>query len=95
VRWSEDGAGDTRTIINRAGVRRVADDGASSFYILAEVWRREVLRGFDVAAVNRALLNSGLLERDGDGKASIVVRLPTIGLTRCYHVLSAILGGGR
>lgn len=59
-----------------------------TYYVLPEAWRSEVFRGMNITAVNRELIERGVLQSGKDGKASCTVRLPGMGMQRCYVVLS-------
>lgn len=48
----------------------------------------EIFRGMNLSAVNKELLRRGVLEPGKDGKASTAVRLPGLGLQRCYVVVA-------
>ncbi len=77
---------DERPIINRAGVRRQEGD-TWTYYVLPETFREEVCAGFEARAVVKVLDAAGLLVRDkSEGKPAGNVRLPGIGLTRCYCI---------
>lgn len=62
------------------------------FFIMAEAFRTEVCKGFDPAAVARALLDNGCLIPDKGRPFDCKPRLPGLGLTRCYRISSAIFG---
>jgi len=81
-------------IQNRAGFRRNGNYGAE-YFIFPEVWKNEVCRGLDPVFVARTLAERGFLEKDSQGKFSIVTRLPISSAfkpSRCYKVSSDILG---
>jgi uncharacterized protein (DUF927 family) len=59
-------------VIDRAGFVRPGED---EYLIFPEVWQREVLRGLDSGGVHKALLKSGILRGDRDGKASTPVKI--------------------
>ena len=62
------------------------------FFVMAEAFRTEVCKGFDPAAVARALLDNGCLIPDKGRPFDCKPRLPGLGLTRCYRISSAIFG---
>lgn len=71
------------------------------YYVLPEVFRNEICKGFDPNLVARLLVKKGLLIPENDGTkpgekfgASRKERLPGIGLHRCYRFLPAVLSGG-
>lgn len=58
----------------------------NTYYVLPEAWRSEVFKGMNINAVNKELIRRGVLEPAPDGKASCSVRLPGLGIQRCYVV---------
>ena len=50
-----------RPTINRAGFRRNGE-GGQEYYVLPQVWKAELCRGFDAGALARALAARGMLE---------------------------------
>lgn len=81
--------------IDRLGFRKTMEHGMGdtmhttiTYYVLPEAWRSEVFRGMNITAVNRELIERGILQSGKDGKASCTVRLPGMGMQRCYVVLS-------
>jgi putative DNA primase/helicase len=78
-----------RPVINRAGFRKAGDDGWT-FYILPEVWRREVCKGIDAKAVASAMAERGWLAREGK-HMTCKARIPGEGHQRVYVVSPAFL----
>lgn len=77
---------DERPIVNRAGVRKL-DGETWTYYVLPETFREELCAGYDSKAAVKVLDEAGLLVRDkSEGKPAGNVRLPGIGLTRCYQI---------
>ena len=81
--------------IDRLGFRRSLEHGMGDtlhtttiYYVLPEAWRSEIFRGMNLNAVNKELLRRRVLEPGKDGKASSAVRLPGLGLQRCYVVVA-------
>lgn len=81
--------------IDRLGFRKTTEHGIGdslhttiTYYVLPEAWRSEVFRGMNITAVNRELIERGVLQTSKGGKASCSVRLPGMGVQRCYVVLS-------
>ncbi|MGZ0897943.1 DUF927 domain-containing protein [Pseudomonas putida] len=81
--------------IDRLGFRKSMEHGmgdtshtTTTYYVLPEAWRSEIFRGMNLNAVNKELLRRRVLEPGKDGKASTSVRLPGLGLQRCYVVLT-------
>jgi putative DNA primase/helicase len=90
--WKVCGSGDnTRTTINRAGFRKTDDKGDSEFFIFTEVFKREVLKGFDMKLAIEALTDAGWLKRGADKKPASNHRLPGIGNKRVYHLSASAL----
>lgn len=75
-------------VANRAGWRR-GDGGTRSWWILPEVWRREVCDGLDPTATARTLAARGFLKPDRQGKFARAERTPE-GSTRVYVITAAI-----
>ncbi len=69
--------------VNRAGFRKNLNQ-ATQFYVLPEVFRHEICKGWDSQAVSKLLLAEGWLESDNKGKAYRREYLPGIGRSRCY-----------
>lgn len=73
-----------RPIANRAGFVRPTADGGREFLVLPEAFRKEVCAGHDPKAAARVLVAAGwLLPAEGRHIAQRV-RVPGLGLTRCY-----------
>lgn len=78
--------------VNRAGFKRPVseDNGASlEFYVLPEVFKRDLCKGFDYRDVAHVLKRQGFIRTD-EGRLTLTHRLPTLGKTRCYLVLPSI-----
>ncbi len=76
-----------RPIVNRAGFIRPAADGEREFLVLPEAFRKEVCAGFDTKVAARTLVEAGWLIPPEDGKhLAQRVRVPGLGLTRCYVI---------
>lgn len=79
-------------IQNRAGYRRDTGEGDTEFFVLRDVWRKEVCCGLDSSMVAKTLQKRGLLISDNDGRLAKKIRLPGIkSQVRCYGVSSSIL----
>ncbi|MDC3742134.1 hypothetical protein KDL21_13935 [Pseudomonas syringae pv. syringae] len=79
--------------IDRLGFRKTMEHDlgdslhtTNTYYVLPESWRSEIFRGVNINAVNKELLQRGVIEPGNDGKASSLVRLPGLGTQRCYIV---------
>jgi putative DNA primase/helicase len=76
--------------INRVGFRKLDKiTGAYTYYILPEAWSKEICAGFNTRDMTAYLLANGYLERGTDNKGTHPVRLPGMGLKRCYRVGSS------
>ncbi|HXF46685.1 MAG TPA: DUF927 domain-containing protein [Burkholderiaceae bacterium] len=80
----------------RAGFRRRVVDPAGEvvgvdFFVLPEVFNAEIAAGHDPRTVLRVLRDRGFLVPDSARPFDCRVRLPGLGLTRCYRIRSAIL----
>ena len=84
-RFSPLDGSDTRPTINRAGFKRVTQDGTAEYFVLPGVWRDEVCEGLDSRYVARLCVDRELIQSGNDGRRSCVQRLADMGLTRCYH----------
>lgn len=79
-------------VIDRAGYVRQTGSGAREYLIWPSVWDREILKGVERKPVHAALLRKGVLRADGEGKASVVVRIEGVA-RRFYAVDEAALDG--
>lgn len=70
--------------VNRVGFRRKAGD-SSEYFILPEMFKAEVVKGYAQKRAAEVLRRAGWL-RTEDGKNSIREYLPGMGRTRCYAV---------
>jgi putative DNA primase/helicase len=79
--------------VNRAGFRRADDiSGEMEYYVLREVFRGEVCKGFDYKTVCRLLADGGSLETEGRSYTR-KERLPGMGNTSCYRITAKLWGG--
>ncbi len=62
------------------------------YFVLPEVFRKEICKGFNPKNVTRLLIDKGLLMTDGSASATRKERLPGIGLVRCYRFKPEIVG---
>jgi uncharacterized protein (DUF927 family) len=79
-------------IYDRAGFREETDDGRTEFFVLPEVFAKEISKGYDPTWLTKVLVTRGFLMPDSQGKGTRNVRLPGIGQTRVYHFVPEILG---
>jgi putative DNA primase/helicase len=77
---------------DRAGFRRETSDGRTEFYVLPEVFRKEICKGYDPVWLGKVLVERGLLAPDSQGKVTCNVRLPGMGQTRVYCFTPEIAG---
>lgn len=76
--------------INRAGFRRV-QDGSMEYWILPEMYQKEVCHGMDTKLVTRVLKDKNFLELDSAGKSSVSKLVPGIGRMRVYVIKSSLM----
>ena len=62
--------------INRAGFRKVQDDGGVEYWVFSESYRSDICSGFDPKLVTRVLRDKGFLQLSSGGKAQVTKRLP-------------------
>ena len=77
--------------INRAGFRRVLDDGSTEYWVLPEMYQKEVCHGFDPKLVTRILRDKGYLEIDSAGKSSVSKLVPGLGRMRVYVIKASFM----
>lgn len=71
----------------RAGFRKILDDGTTEYLVLSEAYKNDLCEGFDYRLVTRVLNEHGFLQRGGDGKSTLVKRLPGVsGAVRVYVI---------
>jgi putative DNA primase/helicase len=78
--------------VREFGQRISAGDGTRTefeFFILSEIFRTDVCKGFDHKAVAKLLRDRGHLKCEKDRLES-KQRLPGMGLTRCFHIKASI-----
>ncbi|MFM2057600.1 MAG: hypothetical protein RLY71_1985 [Pseudomonadota bacterium] len=66
-------------ILNRAGFFRFGPDGVRQFFVLPEVFKREVCSGFDAKTAAQTLIETGLLHPGSDGKSSRTITARSLG----------------
>jgi uncharacterized protein (DUF927 family) len=93
-RFQADGAS-TEKVINRAGfLARDSEGNVTHYYILPEVFRREVCAGFEPETVARTLLDRGFLDPGGKGRLQKKPRISGLGTVWVYAIKPSILGRG-
>ena len=89
---SYDGYDARSRTINRAGFRKVTDDGRIEFYVLPEIFKTEICGGLNPKEVTKALRDSEFLVVGNDGKSTKQERLPGVGSVKVYRIKPDILG---
>lgn len=67
-----------------------AAKASAEYYVLSELFRREICKGFDPRLVSRVLMARGHLMKGEEGRADRKERLPGIGPARCYRLKPSI-----
>ena len=80
-----------RPVSNRAGFRRAGEAGAT-YYVLPEVFRKEVCKGFEPSTVARAMAARGWLVTEPN-RPNKVERIPGEGSLRVYVIPPEFLHG--
>jgi uncharacterized protein (DUF927 family) len=75
--------GSDQRIPNRAGFFRI-ENSVRKWYVLREIYKREICHGLDERAATKVLRFKGWIEKDSDGKSTQPTRLPGLGTVRCY-----------
>lgn len=88
----EDNGGLGKTI-NRAGFRRVTDDGRKVFFNFPAAYRTEICAELDPNFVAPVLIKNWFQAADGNGDPYKEIRLPGIGRKRVYHLTADFIGG--
>lgn len=68
----------------------VGESVSFEYFVLAETFKAEVCKGYDVQAVCAVLVEHGCLTVKEPGRYSIKTKLPGIGPARCYLITPAI-----
>jgi uncharacterized protein (DUF927 family) len=71
-------------VINRAGFMRINPAGDAEYLVLPEAFKNELCKGFDSKKAAKTLLAAGWIVGGGDGRPNQNIRLPDLGVTRCY-----------
>ncbi|WP_295990447.1 DUF927 domain-containing protein [Rugamonas sp.] len=71
-----------------------AEEARQEYFVLSEVFRDEICKGFNPKTVTRLLIERGLLVTDSDGSPTRRERLPGIGPSRVYRFKPEIAGIG-
>ncbi|HOY71083.1 MAG TPA: DUF927 domain-containing protein [Methylotenera sp.] len=80
--------------INRAGFRKVLDNGAMEYWVFTEVYNTQICAGFDPKLVTKVLVENDHLQLDTAGKPQVTKRLPgSATATRVYVFNASIIDG--
>jgi uncharacterized protein (DUF927 family) len=85
------GASGEGKVFNRAGYRRQLANSSQEWWVLKEVFRSEVCKGFDPKMVALALKARGFLIPDSQGGTTYPTRVPGLGQVRVYRIKSSIM----
>lgn len=87
--------------LHRAGYRRVSPDSEhkpvaeqrTEFLVLPEVFKHEICRGLDCAAVVKLMQERGFISNKGEAQRPGQIReqIPGVGRIRVYHVLASFM----
>jgi uncharacterized protein (DUF927 family) len=77
--------------VNRAGFKRIQDEGSAEHWLLPEMFKTEFCAGFDSKLVIRVLKEHGFLELDSQGKSSVSKFVPGIGRMRVYVIKPSLM----
>ncbi len=67
-----------------------ANDSETEYWVLTEVFRNEVCKGFDYKLIERLLMEREVLKPRADGHATRRERVPTVGHVQVYRVMPSI-----
>ncbi len=81
-----------RNVRNRLGFKKLNEQGLWEYWVLPEMYKTELCRGFDPKLVTQALKSRGLLASDKHGKAPFNKALPSLGTQKVYVILPTIFG---
>lgn len=77
---------DNRTVINRAGYKRLENDHWH-YFVFKECFKQDLCNGFDVQIATDILIEQGWLIPDSEGKSTRAEKLPcSPTTTRCYRI---------
>lgn len=82
---------DTDRTPHRVGYKKKNANDVFDYLILAQNWEKEVCKGFNAKDVARALKKQELLECKETMRPSYKLTIPTMGLTRIYHIKASIM----
>ena len=82
----------TEDVRNRLGCKKRGADDRWEYWVLPEMYKRDLCQGFDPRLVTKALKDRGYLQVGNDGKPQVTKTLPGIGSKKVYVILPAIWG---
>lgn len=77
----------SQRIANRIGFKRLNRDGEYEYFVLPEMFRREICVGIDPKFAAHVLVEAGMLNASSEGKPLTPHRLPGEGVKKCYHFI--------
>ncbi len=80
-----------RGALSRAGFYRSDDDGHRAYWVLSEIFRNEVIRGFPEQWAKAKLVGAGWLQMHGD-RYSYKPKISGVGRPRVYVLTHRVLG---
>ena len=83
----EDMNGAEHRIVNRVGFRQNTITGQYEYFVLPEMFRREICQGYDARWAAKLFIDAGMLQTSSEGKPQIAYRLPGEGLKKCYRFI--------
>lgn len=72
-------------IINRVGFRQRNGLDQYEYFVLSEMFQREICQGVDPRWAAKILIEAGMLSSSSERKAQTPHRLPGEGVKKCYH----------
>jgi putative DNA primase/helicase len=69
-----------------------AEESEQEYFVMPEVFKKEICKGFNPKSVTKLLIDRGLLMTDGASSATRKERLPGVGPVRCYRFKPGIVG---
>jgi putative DNA primase/helicase len=81
----------SRPVQDRAGFWRETPAGLREFYVFPQVFEKELSRTYDPVWLAKLLVQRRWVKPDAQHRPTRVERLPTVGTTRVYRFLPAVL----
>ncbi|MDI2112131.1 DUF927 domain-containing protein [Commensalibacter nepenthis] len=82
---------DTDRTPHRVGYKKKNTNGVFDYLILAQNWEKDMCKGFNAKEVAKALMKTDLLEQKEGVRPNYKLTIPSIGLTRIYHIKASIM----